>query len=337
MRPNYSERKCGGVSDFSSYTGRVKPLLDQAFKRELLRIVGDIGLRNIHPFMSSIGSGKKIRGALCCMICESLGGQLQAAISRAVAIELIQAATLIHDDFVDQDVVRRSRPAIWTLEGSRRAVLIGDVIFSSAITMMNDLSRVDGLAISHAISEVSNGALHEPLDPRSVAMEIEFDGLHRNTYERIISLKTAVLFGTACCLGALAAQKNGKLRKIFYQYGLRIGEAYQIADDVEEVKAYLLKQTISPNQLVSLAPAFLRFDGGISRQNITDLLKGSGRRLTKGESDSFSVTASLMEKEIEERIGSAALAIQRVFPNNDMLHVLRSAPKEIIRMFNHQH
>jgi len=56
---------------------------------------------------------------------EALGGGLESAIPRAIAVEFIQAATLIHDDFVDQDTLRRNRPAVWTVEGARRAVLIG--------------------------------------------------------------------------------------------------------------------------------------------------------------------------------------------------------------------
>ncbi len=158
------------------------------------------------------------------MVSESLGGALESAVPRAISVEMIQAATLIHDDFVDQDTIRRGGPATWTVEGARRAVLIGDVIFASAIEMMSDLSREDGAAVSHAIAQVSRGALHEPLDPLALAAQIESGRVDEQLYEKVIRLKTAILFGTACQLGAIAANSNAELRETLYRYGLRLAK-----------------------------------------------------------------------------------------------------------------
>lgn len=322
------------MSDFELYFRRLKLLLDEAFKEESSKILREISIRHVQPFISAIESGKKIRGVLCLMMTELLGGTPDSAIFRAIAIELIQAATLIHDDFVDQDVLRRNRPATWTLEGSRRAVLIGDVIVASAIRMMNELSRADGLAISHAIVEVSKGALDEPLEPIILASDIDCKRIDRHAYRKIIHLKTAVLFGTACYLGALAANTNPELKDISYQYGLRIGEAYQMADDVKDLKTYLSRESITPNQMVSLAPAFLHFNG-MHPQTIVDVLKGDGRQLTRSEVDALNTMIMLMEKEIEQRISGAGSEAE-AFPNSADRSLLQMAPREIIRMFNHQ-
>jgi hypothetical protein len=318
---------------FQEYMETVRPRLEDAFEKELSSLLGNITLRDISSLMTAIEGGKKIRGCLSLMVSDGLGGNFGAAVHRAVAVELIQAATLIHDDFVDQDTVRRDRPAVWTLEGARRAVLIGDVIFATAIKMMSDLSREDCLAVSHAIAQVSKGALHEPLDPAGLAKEIASNRFSGQLYENIIHLKTGILFGTACHLGAIAAEANQELRKISYQYGLRIGEAYQIADDVKEVKLHLLRRTILPKQMAMLAPALLHFTSKM-RPFILNVLEGNCTDLEGPVLEFFGAAAEFMENEIEHRLQSAVSEIEENFPNNGYSDLAKRAPQDIIKMFN---
>ena len=176
-----------------------------AFRAHLSALTNDVSFKNRVSFESALVRGKMIRGCLLCLITNSLGGDLETAIPRAVAVELIQAASLIHDDIVDQDTVRRNHPATWTLEGARRAVLLGDLIFASAIKMMSDLGREDGSIISDAIAQVSRGAIQEPLDPLVLAREIESNRVDGSVYGKINHLKTGYLFGAACRLGAIGA------------------------------------------------------------------------------------------------------------------------------------
>jgi hypothetical protein len=321
------------MSTVQDYLEKRRPTLDLAFNKELSVLLGGIAAKDLASLITGIEAGKKIRGCLCCMINDALGGDPESAIPRAVAVELIQAATLIHDDFVDQDAFRRNRPAVWTLEGARRAVLIGDVIFASAIRGMNDLSREDGVTVSHAIAQVSKGALYEPVDPKVMAAEIEAGRESGQTYEKIIHLKTGILFGAACRLGSIAAEANGNLRERAYRYGLRIGEAYQIADDLKEVKQHMLLRFIHPGQMVALAPAFLHF-AGKRRSQILTLLKGESTTLDDLALEFFSAAASLMEDEIERRLQSAVSEIGEHFPDNEYSELVRKAPWDIIRMFN---
>jgi geranylgeranyl pyrophosphate synthase len=172
---------------------------------------------------------------------------------------MIQAATLIHDDFIDQDVERNGRAATWTVEGPRRAVLIGDMVFAVAIAMMSEIGAEDGRAAARAIARIAKGALHEPLDALSLASMMESDGPAEGIYEEIIRLKTGILFGTACAFGALAAGADRASAAASRRYGLLIGEAYQIADDLEEVRSYLSSSCLDAPRMVSLAPALLRF------------------------------------------------------------------------------
>lgn len=318
---------------FQDYLETIKPGLDVAFKTELSNLLSNIAMRDTASLMSAIEGGKKIRGCLSLVVSDALGGDFEAAIPRAIAVELIQAATLIHDDFVDQDAIRRNRPAVWTVEGARRAVLIGDVIFATAIKMMNDLSREDGLAVSDAIAQVSKGALHEPFNPLDLVREIESNRAIGQFYENIIHLKTGILFGTACQLGAIAAKANDEVRKISYRYGLRIGEAYQIADDVKEVKEHLLRQSIHPEQMAMLSPALLCFVGEM-RSLIPIFLKGERTDLAGPVSGFFRAAAELMEAEIEHRLQAAIGEIEENFPRTGCRELLRQVPRDILNMFN---
>jgi len=318
---------------FQDCWGTHKPILDEAFRRQISLLLENIPLKQAAALMATLEAGKKIRGCLACLISDALGGELEAAIPRAIAIELIQAATLIHDDFVDQDTIRGNRPAAWTLEGARRAVLIGDIIFATAIKMMTDLSREDGRAVSQAIAQVSKGALHEPWDPLMLAEEIESNRLKDQLYNQIIQLKTGILFGTACHLGALAANGDGNLVKISFRHGLRIGEAYQIADDLKEVEQHLRKLSIDSEQMVALAPILLYFVPDL-RPNVLTRLRGGSPDLEASEAEYFRVAVKLMKNQIEQRLQAAVSEIIGNFPENEYSSAVLRAPWDLIRMFN---
>jgi geranylgeranyl pyrophosphate synthase len=321
------------VTDFQEYARTIRTILENALKEALSSLLGGILVNDRSCLMASLTAGKKIRGCLTCMIAQALEGTLESAIPRATSVELIQAATLIHDDIVDQDTLRRGKPAAWTLEGPRRAVLIGDVIFASAIEMMSDLSKEDGSAVSRAIAQVSQGALREPLDPLALAGEIESGMVSSHHYDQIIRLKTGVLFGTACQMGAIAAGADAELVGRSYRYGLRIGEAYQIADDIQELKEHTSERTISPERMMSLAPSLLRFADGMQSQ-IPLLLQGRSIRLDDGTLDLFDAAVGLMECEIEHRLQSALSELEHSIPCNGYAKLLRTAPRDIINMFN---
>ncbi|MGD2127424.1 MAG: polyprenyl synthetase family protein [Desulfobacteraceae bacterium] len=318
---------------FQDFCESVIPHLDEAFKRELSLLFKDVAVSDYASLSATLEGGKMIRGCLLCMVSTTLGGNLGSAIPRAVAVELIHGATLIHDDFVDQDRVRRSRPAAWTLEGARRAVLLGDIIFATAIKRMNDLSREDGLVVSHAIAQVSKGAFQEPLEPMDLAREIQSGKVDGSLYEKIIHLKTGILFGAACQMGAIAARADDDLRERWYRYGSFIGEAYQIADDLKEVQHHLSTRSIHSKQMAFLAPAFLYFIKE-ARPSVLPALETEYSHVQGLLRESFQEALSFMEKEIERRLNSAVSEIEEIFPGNKYGELVRRAPWDLIKMFS---
>lgn len=320
------------IMRFHDYWERLKPRLDHAFEGQLSIFLESTSINDAAPLRATLEGGKKIRGCLLCMVCHTLGGVLESAIPRAVAVELIQTATLIHDDFVDQDTVRRNSPATWTLAGARRAVLLGDVIFARAIKMMNDLSREDGMVIAHAIAQVSRGAFYEARNPISLIGEIESNRLNGELYEKIIRLKTGTLFAAACQLGSIAADAPAELSQRFHRYGSRIGEAYQIADDLQEVKHHIYARSIRPDQIAVLTPMFLYFVKEM-RPYLPRLLEGQGLDLGGALLEYFRVAERLMEGEIERRLLSAVAEIEDL-QSNEYSELARTAPWDLIGMIN---
>ena len=316
---------------FQEYWNELKPRLDDAFRSQLAVFLGDTATNDLTTLKATLESGKKVRGCLVCMVGDTLGGVRESAIPRAVAVELIQTATLIHDDFVDQDTVRRNRPAAWTLQGARRAVLIGDVIFATAIKMMNDLSREDGQVVLQAISRVARGAFQEPLSPSKMIREIESNRWNGELYEKIIHLKTGALFGAACQLGAIAAKADAELQEKSFRYGSRIGEAYQIADDLQEVKLRLLARSIHADQMAVLSPIFLYFVTEM-RPHILEVLEGRPLDLDGVVLEYLRTAVRLMEDEIDRRLRIAVSEIETAFPTNEYSELIRKAPWGLMEM-----
>jgi hypothetical protein len=318
---------------FQDYAKSVKPALDAAFTDRLTGLLGDAGSFRSPGGINLLNGGKKIRGLLLCLVTTSLGGAMEDAVPRAVAVELIHTATLIHDDFVDQHRSRRNLAAIWTIEGGRRAVLLGDIIFASAIQMMSEMGREDGLIVSRAIADVSLGAYREPLNPSSIMEVIEVEGAGPVLYGKIIYLKTGALFEAACQLGAIAAGVDEDIHKVWRNYGRKIGEAYQIADDLQEVERCLQSRSVSPADVIGLAPALLFFVG----ESKPCLLKALSRASAETDRElllHFRAATEKMKAEIERRLLSALNGIERDFPSNGICRLARKTPWDLIRMFD---
>lgn len=314
---------------FDEYVTRTKPLIDKAIRRQLQTLVAAPSPSESSLLSTVIGSGKRIRGCLLCLVSEACGAPADAALSRAVAIELVHAATLIHDDFVDGDVVRRNRPATWTLQGARRAVLLGDLMFASAIRMMTDLGRADGRVISDAIAQVATGAFREPVDESEMIRIIESGSLDDALYNRIVCLKTGVLFASACELGAIAAGAPQEVQERLRRYGLCIGEAYQIADDLQELRLYMTTGGEGSYRLLGFALALCTF-ASESRPLFLAALR-DGRTLTLLES-CFAQAGGRMEAEIHERLRRAAAEVENLRLDRD--DPVQTAPWDIVRMFS---
>lgn len=307
-----------GQASFDHHWRCVRAQLDQAIDRLLPEFFEDLPATERTAVRDVLHGGKRLRGCLVWLINEALGGAPAAAIPRAMAVECVQAASLIHDDFIDGDIVRRDRPATWTVMGPRRAVLLGDIMFATALHRMAELGREDGVVLAKAVATMAGGAYQEPLASARLAQDAGVDGAH--FYPRLIYLKTGVLFGAAAQLGALAAGVSGPLAAQAFDYGVRIGEAYQIADDVHD----WLNAPQDVGQLPLLTPALWHFFADA---------EPSGRFTAPTPEHADQVLRVLRER----MLAAAEHRLQQAIASVDLLtagpqaDLLRAAPVAIVR------
>ena len=319
--------------NFQEFCKMRRPRLDDAMFEQFCLIMGDAEQSLLLHVREALGGGKKIRGCLTMLMSEALGGEFEEVIPRAVAIELIQTASLIHDDFVDQDIVRRNLPATWTLIGARRAVLLGDIIFATAIRTMSAKSQEDGKVVSRAVALVSRGAFQEPLERPKLIHQIESDEFNTGLYEDIIHLKTGVLFGAACQLGAIAARADKKKQEKVTKYGIRIGEAYQIEDDLKEIKRHLHTLEMHPDQMALLTPTILFYKNDAVSW-ISKILSGGPVRACPEIWEDLCEVSSLMERAIAARLDQACQELDGLGLREKSSELVHSAPSDLIRMFS---
>jgi geranylgeranyl pyrophosphate synthase len=206
---------------FAEHQAQLKGRLETALAAQLGDWFEGLQPADLEALRSVLAHGKRLRGCVTCLVSEALGGAIEPALPAALAVELIQAASLVHDDFVDGDVLRRDRPAAWTVLMPRRAVLLADVVFATAIEKMAAAGAAEAATLSHAIAAMARGAFQEMVDPA-------------DAYRRVVQLKTGSLFAAAAKLGALAARAEPVQIEAAHEFGARTGEAYQIADDLAD-------------------------------------------------------------------------------------------------------
>jgi geranylgeranyl pyrophosphate synthase len=317
------------MNSIVEYWNRVRPFIDNEISRILPIFLEKMPSEHAQIFKESIEGGKRVRGTLTCLVCQALGGKLEDALPRAVAIEYIHAATLIHDDYVDLDTVRRNRPAMWTLEGSRRAVLFGDLILSYMINMMTDMSKDDAKAVAEAIAAVAMGAFQEPLNPLRLVEDITTGRFPSGLYDVIIELKTGALFGAAAKLGAIASNRLDVADKV-YRYGSKCGEAFQIADDLREILYIVETRKVNVNKMVTLFPACLYYSNE-SIKDMLDIIMGKPVDVASIILDRWVPLIERMSNDIDVRINLALKEIEG-FEDNEYTELLRHAPRHIVRL-----
>lgn len=317
-------------AEFDLYWRAVRARLDTELLRSIPKLFSGLSARQIDSVHTILAAGKRIRGGLVCLVNNALGGRIEHAIPRAVAIECIQAASLVHDDYVDEDTRRRNRPATWTVEGPRTAVLLGDLIFAVAIEKMMEIGRADGLVAVQAVATMARGACQEPIDALDLARAVAEGSYRSEVYNHIIHLKTGALFGAAAKLGAVAAKSSPAQRKVAFEWGARLGEAYQIADDLDEVLALDAHSENVAARMSRLAPLFLSLCQETNFQ-ASHLLEGREADFREWFRNARSVMETRLRREITVRLDLAAKAVGD-FPETLDTRMLRAAPSAIVGM-----
>jgi geranylgeranyl diphosphate synthase type I len=181
------------------------------------------------PTVSVSGRGKAVRPALALLSAQAVGGSADHALPGAVAVELVHDFTLLHDDVIDGDALRRHRPAAWSVFGTPAAVLAGDALLVAAMRAVCDAPRGHAAA---AVKELVTTLL-EVVEgqSRDVAFEKARD-VSVGEYLAMAEGKTGSLMGCACALGGLLAGADGERVSGLREFGRRLGVSFQCTDDL---------------------------------------------------------------------------------------------------------
>ena len=168
--------------------------------------------------------GKLFRPTLV-LLCSRVGGEPQpAAVTLAAAVELVHLSTLVHDDAVDHSVLRRGMPTVNALWNHQTAVIMGDYLYSRAVSTLAGLGQVELIQVlARAANEMSVGELRQ-------LWSCDALDFGEPDYYRLIASKTASLMSAACELGAVAGPSE--YRAPLARFGHALGMAFQIADDL---------------------------------------------------------------------------------------------------------
>lgn len=201
-------------------------MLDQGLRELIDRRINEC-LVGVHPTLQRASKhlidagGKRIRPLICLLACEAVGGNAADILDTAVAVELVHTFTLIHDDFMDEDEVRRGVRTVHVVYGNPTAILAGDLLFSKAFELCDP--RVTR-TLAFAASEICEG---QQLD-----LEFErLDWVDERAYFEMISKKTASLFKASAVMGSTLGNGSCEAVSALGDYGHYLGLAFQIRDD----------------------------------------------------------------------------------------------------------
>lgn len=187
----------------------------------LYEFIKDCGYQRALDMFENISSGKKLRSKLILKI----AGENQISLKLCAVIELIHLASLLHDDVIDDSTIRRGKPSINALFGSKNAIMLGDILYSKGFYEIVSLNPQIAKIISKAVLDLSIGEMMD------VDLGSKFSP-NLDEYLKMIELKTAVLIEAAARSAAIIAKLDESAYSI---YGKNLGLAFQIVDDILDI------------------------------------------------------------------------------------------------------
>lgn len=176
--------------------------------------------------------GKRIRPILVLMTCEAVGGDIAKAINPAIGLEMFHNFTLLHDDVMDKADIRRGKPTVHVKWNDNTAILSGDAMLTMA-TQLIAKAPAETLA---QVMELYNRTAMEIYEGQQYDVDFEKrNDVSVEEYINMIRLKTSVLLGCACKMGAIIGGADDTTADLFYKVGENLGLAFQLQDDMLDV------------------------------------------------------------------------------------------------------
>lgn len=211
--------------DFHAYVCGTRRSIESELENLLSRISG-VRLRPLLEF-ALLSKGKRLRPVLTVLSAQSVGGDPKKVIQLALSFELLHAATLVHDDIIDQDIARRGMKTLYSKWSAKGAILAGDALIALSVNLASDFGPKILKILSDVGLELSDGEYTDTVLSLNEATEQE--------YFAKTEKKSASLFRSAAYCGALAAGGTPLEVEALAEFGEYFGMAYQLNDDLDDL------------------------------------------------------------------------------------------------------
>jgi len=190
-------------------------------KKQIELFVKEIGDKKSLELLDRLSQGKMLRSKLILKI----AGTTQESIKLCAIVEMIQSASLLHDDVIDEADTRRGKPSINALFNNKTSIMFGDILYSKAFTELTTLDTEVAYTISNAVTLLSVGEMMD------VDLTDSFNTSYEKYYEMIYK-KTASLIEASAKAAAILGKKD---KNAFALYGKNLGLAFQMVDDILDI------------------------------------------------------------------------------------------------------
>lgn len=197
------------------------PVVLEAVERKIEQFVTELNDAEVTRLYGLLPHGKRLRAKLILKI----AGSALTVVKTAAVVEMIHAASLLHDDVIDDAYTRRSKPSLNALYGNKTAIMMGDILYAKGFLELSNISPEVSKMVSNAVVQLSLGEL------KDVSLSKTFN-TNKTIYLEMIYQKTASLM--EACAGA-AALLSGKDKKVYMTYGRNLGIAFQMIDDLLDI------------------------------------------------------------------------------------------------------
>ena len=215
------------------YKDRVKGVNE--YLMHSLDVIEDKGLKAAMAHYPAAG-GKRLRPLLSTIVCEAVGGKPENAIPFGVALEIVHNFTLVHDDVMDEDDMRRGIKTVHAQYGIPEAILAGDALFARAFEIVSD-TDADAAAVVK-LTEIMAKSVRLLAEGQQMDMDFEdAQKISSDDYMKMIERKTAVLYSAAAQGGVIIGGGTEVQEEALFDYGRLLGLGFQIWDDVLDLRS----------------------------------------------------------------------------------------------------
>jgi len=314
------------MKELRDYHKEVLPLIVSRMKEVFADIPG-----------VDLEGGKHLRGTLCVLVSDALGGDRDKALDYAAAVDGLHLGTLQHDDILDLHTERRGKPTAWVLQGIKAPIIYGDRLMTLAQRRMGLHGKPEMDEVIIALDTTVQAIVRElSTKPWELAIDFLSGRMADVGYRKLCLAKTAPFFRAAAKLGAMAASSEETIANRLADYGQSVGLAYQYADDLVDIVNLQKSQKLPAwDDVIPVLPAIIHYNGRNIREAIWEVPLGIFRDVLMGKGPldrllalvSQLDVAQQLEREVRQEVTAAGQAVDGIRFKEEYGNLVRDFPR----------